>query len=170
MEDHDRVRPADLLRHPDFGVHGAAHDLLAGVAHVTAAGEEKALARDVLCRERRDRLRRHRLRRPGASAGLRRFRQPGADELRDAGAVLFQHHHVAIAGQADFLDLHVLGLHARLVEPPGEAVIVFTVIATLAAEEEDRNRLQVPELAGGLGLHVAGNLARLRRPLLEDGS
>ena len=34
VEDHHRVRRLDLLRHPDFRVHGAVHDLLARLADI----------------------------------------------------------------------------------------------------------------------------------------
>ena len=82
---------------------------------------------------------------------------PAVDELGDFVAVLFEHHFVPVAVEAHVFHAHELRLHACLVQPFGQAVVEFTVIAAFGRQINDRNLFQIHELVRRLLLHVAGN-------------
>src|SRR3990170_3091310 len=85
---------------------------------------------------------------------------PFINELDDLVAVLFQHHHVAIAPDAGLFQPHEVGLHSGLVQPLGDAGVVDAVIGAVARYGEHADVLEVDELPRRLDLHPAARLIR----------
>ena len=81
--------------------------------------------------------------------------EPVHEELRDAGAVLFRHHLVAIARQAYILESHESSFYARLIQPLGFAMSVRAVITRLSGNVQDRDGLEIDKLVRRFFLHPA---------------
>src|ERR1043166_7524030 len=65
---------------------------------------------------------------------FRIFLHPIVHEFRDLITIFLEHHLVAISVNPHVFKAHELRLHARLIEPFLESMIVFTVIAALRRE------------------------------------
>src|SRR5215467_1370460 len=76
---------------------------------------------------------------------------------------------MAIAGQPDIFEVHVRGLYTCLIEPPGCAMGIRTVIARLSRYIENRDALHVYELVRGFLLNPARDEARPIRVFLANG-
>jgi hypothetical protein len=72
---------------------------------------------------------------------------PTHEEPCSADTIFFGHHLVAISEQPDIFQVHVLGLHPSLIEPLGDTVRLWPMIAGLSGDIQHRNSFQVDEFA-----------------------
>src|ERR1700722_329206 len=95
--------------------------------------------------------------------------EPAHEVLRDVGAVLFRHHLVAISGEPDILQIYVLSSYAGLIEPLGNAMCVWTVIARLPRYIEHGNIFEIDQFVSRCFLQPAAIQVRAVRFLLTHG-
>ena len=91
------------------------------------------------------------------------------DVRDDVVAVEFQHHHVAVAADADILKAHEIGLSSRLVQPLGDAGVKDAVIGAVRRDRQHRHVGEADQLTRRLLLQVARHFARLIPLFFEIG-